>query len=147
MEPASGHGWAGLQDDGSLEGEICLDNGYDISLSSHGAKGLFNSLPADWPTSLPRNRAVGQFGQVDVVLHGNGERAGADLLHFNGHPQAGAIELKRRVAAVRAYRSGPARRRLAWPAQLSANNGGCPLTFPRRAVPSRQPAASNSTRW
>jgi hypothetical protein len=31
MEPASGRGWAELQDDGSLEGEICLDNGDDIS--------------------------------------------------------------------------------------------------------------------
>lgn len=29
-EPASGHGWADLQADGSLEGEICLDNGDDI---------------------------------------------------------------------------------------------------------------------
>jgi hypothetical protein len=27
MEPASGHGWA---DDGSLEGEICLEGGDDI---------------------------------------------------------------------------------------------------------------------
>jgi hypothetical protein len=31
MEAASGHGWAELQDDGSLEGEICLDNGDDIA--------------------------------------------------------------------------------------------------------------------
>ena len=30
MEPASGSGWAELQNDGSLEGEICLDNGDDI---------------------------------------------------------------------------------------------------------------------
>ena len=30
MEPASGQGWAELQDDGSLEGEICLANGDDI---------------------------------------------------------------------------------------------------------------------
>lgn len=30
MEPASGTGWAELQDDGSLEGEISLDNGDDI---------------------------------------------------------------------------------------------------------------------
>ena len=30
MEEASGHGWAELQDDGSLEGEICLENGDDI---------------------------------------------------------------------------------------------------------------------
>ncbi len=29
-EPASGHGRADLQADGSLEGEICLDNGDDI---------------------------------------------------------------------------------------------------------------------
>jgi hypothetical protein len=31
MEAASGRGWAELQDDGSLEGEICLDNGDDIA--------------------------------------------------------------------------------------------------------------------
>jgi hypothetical protein len=30
MEPASGAGWAELQDDGTLEGEICLTNGDDI---------------------------------------------------------------------------------------------------------------------
>jgi hypothetical protein len=30
MEPASGDGWAELQDDGSLKGEICLINGDDI---------------------------------------------------------------------------------------------------------------------
>jgi hypothetical protein len=30
MESASGDGWAELQDDGSLEGEICLHNGDDI---------------------------------------------------------------------------------------------------------------------
>jgi hypothetical protein len=30
MEPASGHGWAEMQDDGSLEGEICLQGGNDI---------------------------------------------------------------------------------------------------------------------
>jgi hypothetical protein len=30
MEPASGHGWAAMQDDGSLEGEICLEGGDDI---------------------------------------------------------------------------------------------------------------------
>jgi hypothetical protein len=30
MEPASGHGWAELQDDGSLEGEITIANGDDI---------------------------------------------------------------------------------------------------------------------
>ena len=30
MEEASGHGWAELQDDGSLEGEISLENGDDI---------------------------------------------------------------------------------------------------------------------
>jgi hypothetical protein len=30
MEPAHGDGWAELQDDGSLEGEICLVNGDDI---------------------------------------------------------------------------------------------------------------------
>ena len=30
MEPASGHGWAEKQDDGSLEGAICLEGGDDI---------------------------------------------------------------------------------------------------------------------
>jgi hypothetical protein len=30
MEPASGHGWAEMLDDGSLEGEICLERGDDI---------------------------------------------------------------------------------------------------------------------
>ncbi|WP_283843061.1 hypothetical protein [Bradyrhizobium sp. 2S1] len=30
MEPAGGDGWAELQDNGSLEGEICLVNGDDI---------------------------------------------------------------------------------------------------------------------
>lgn len=30
MEQASGHGWAELQSDGSLQGEICTDNGDDI---------------------------------------------------------------------------------------------------------------------
>ena len=30
MDEASGHGWAEFHDDGSLEGEICLQNGDDI---------------------------------------------------------------------------------------------------------------------
>ena len=30
MDPASGHGWAEMQNDGSLEGEICLEGGDDI---------------------------------------------------------------------------------------------------------------------
>jgi hypothetical protein len=30
MEPASGHGWVEVLDNGSLEGEICLDGGDDI---------------------------------------------------------------------------------------------------------------------
>ena len=30
MEPASGDGWAELQEDGSLEGEISLHNGDDV---------------------------------------------------------------------------------------------------------------------
>jgi hypothetical protein len=30
MEPANGEGWADLQDDGSLEGEISINNGDDI---------------------------------------------------------------------------------------------------------------------
>jgi hypothetical protein len=30
MDTADGHGWAEKQDDGSLEGEICLEGGDDI---------------------------------------------------------------------------------------------------------------------
>jgi len=30
MEPASGDGWAELQEDGSLEGEISIRNGDDV---------------------------------------------------------------------------------------------------------------------
>lgn len=30
MEPATGHGWAEIRDNGSLEGEICLEGGDDI---------------------------------------------------------------------------------------------------------------------
>jgi hypothetical protein len=30
-QPASGHGWAEMQDDCSLEGEICLEGGDDIA--------------------------------------------------------------------------------------------------------------------
>jgi hypothetical protein len=38
MEPASGNGWAELQQDGSLEGEICLLNGDDIPFIAHQSK-------------------------------------------------------------------------------------------------------------
>jgi hypothetical protein len=38
MEPASGDGWAELQDDGSLEGEICLINGDDIPFIARRSK-------------------------------------------------------------------------------------------------------------
>jgi hypothetical protein len=34
-EEASGHGWAELQADGSLQGEICLSNGDDIPFIAH----------------------------------------------------------------------------------------------------------------
>ena len=37
-EPASGDGWAELQDDGSLEGEICLINGDDIPFIARHSK-------------------------------------------------------------------------------------------------------------
>ena len=30
MEPATGHGWAEILNDGSLEGEICLEGGDEI---------------------------------------------------------------------------------------------------------------------
>jgi len=38
MEPASGDGWAELQPDGSLEGEICLQNGDDIPFIARRSK-------------------------------------------------------------------------------------------------------------
>jgi len=38
MEPASGDGWAELQDDGSIEGEICLVNGDDIPFIARRSK-------------------------------------------------------------------------------------------------------------
>ena len=38
MEPANGGGWAELQDDGSLQGEICLSNGDDIPFIAHRSK-------------------------------------------------------------------------------------------------------------
>jgi hypothetical protein len=38
MEPAGGDGWAELQDDGSLEGEICFVNGDDIPFIARRSK-------------------------------------------------------------------------------------------------------------
>jgi hypothetical protein len=38
MEPANGSGWAELQDDGSIEGEICLLNGDDVPFIARRAK-------------------------------------------------------------------------------------------------------------
>jgi hypothetical protein len=38
MEPANGDGWAELQDDGSLEGEICLLNGDNIPFIARRSK-------------------------------------------------------------------------------------------------------------
>ena len=38
MEQASGDGWAELQDDGSLEGEICLIKGDDIPFIARRSK-------------------------------------------------------------------------------------------------------------
>jgi hypothetical protein len=38
MDPASGDGWAELQDDGSLEGEICRTNGDDIPFIARRSK-------------------------------------------------------------------------------------------------------------
>jgi hypothetical protein len=37
MEPASGHGWAEMLDDGSLEGEICLECGDNIPIARRSA--------------------------------------------------------------------------------------------------------------
>ena len=34
MEPATGHGWAETQDDGSLEGEISIEGGDDIAFTA-----------------------------------------------------------------------------------------------------------------
>lgn len=38
MEQARGHGWAEVQDDGSLQGEICLEYGDDISFIARRKK-------------------------------------------------------------------------------------------------------------
>lgn len=38
MEPASDDGWAELQDDGALEGKICLINGDDIPFIARRSK-------------------------------------------------------------------------------------------------------------
>ena len=38
LEPASRNGWAELQDDGSIEGEICLVNGDDIPFIARRSK-------------------------------------------------------------------------------------------------------------
>ena len=38
MEPANGDGWAELQNDGSLEGEVCLLNGDDIPFIAYRPK-------------------------------------------------------------------------------------------------------------
>ena len=35
MEPATGHGWAEIRADGSLQGEISLEGGDDISFIAH----------------------------------------------------------------------------------------------------------------
>ena len=42
MEQAFGHGWAELQGDGSLEGEICLENGDTISFVARRSIIIFN---------------------------------------------------------------------------------------------------------
>src|SRR6266700_7087544 len=38
MEPAKGDGWAELQNDGSLEGEICLLNGDNVPFTARRSK-------------------------------------------------------------------------------------------------------------
>jgi hypothetical protein len=38
MEPAEGDGWAELQHDGSLEGEICLLNGDNVPFIARRSK-------------------------------------------------------------------------------------------------------------
>lgn len=38
MEQASGRGWAQVQNDGTLQGEICLQNGDDVSFIAHRQK-------------------------------------------------------------------------------------------------------------
>ena len=45
MEPARGHGWAGMLYDRSLEGEICLEGGDDIPfIARRSTDHFFNSL-------------------------------------------------------------------------------------------------------
>jgi hypothetical protein len=43
-EPASGHGWAEMLDDGSLEGEICLECGDEIPFIARRPAHFLNSL-------------------------------------------------------------------------------------------------------
>jgi hypothetical protein len=38
MEPTAGHGWAELQDGGSIEGEICMQNGDEIPFIARRTK-------------------------------------------------------------------------------------------------------------
>lgn len=44
MEPANGDGWAELQEEGSLEGEICPLNGDNIPFAARRSKSFFYSL-------------------------------------------------------------------------------------------------------
>jgi hypothetical protein len=50
MAPAGGDGWAELQDDGSLEGEICFANGDGIPFIARRSKLL--QKPASLPLVL-----------------------------------------------------------------------------------------------
>ena len=45
MEEANGHGWAELQDDGSLKGEICLECGDDIPFIARCQESQLNRRP------------------------------------------------------------------------------------------------------
>lgn len=49
MDSANGHGWAEKQDDGTLEGEICLEGGDDISFI---ARRLATSSTAASPDTI-----------------------------------------------------------------------------------------------
>jgi hypothetical protein len=57
MDPASGHGWAEKQDDGSLEGEICLEGRWRRhslyrAPIGHFFDSLLEQIPVDFMHSL-----------------------------------------------------------------------------------------------
>jgi hypothetical protein len=122
MEPAEGDGWAELQDDGSLEGEICLLNGDDISFIARRSK--ISSQPArlDARLRLPRRRRVcldltRLAHQNWLKQHGSGHRAEQRESHHPPHarnapdnmlPNATALVMALKITArVRADCNSP----------------------------------------